>query len=140
MRAAVRRRARRAFTIIEAAISGVILMVGVIALIQIGRAAANQIDDIRRTQGQPAIAERLVHDQYEAIMALTGPATDSPPLVPPVGLDGAAYSVSGERYPSGDRSVGGEKLWCYRIQVKFQDKNFRVAEAESPAVFLWRQQ
>lgn len=127
----------RGFTLIEASITAVILMVGVIALIQIGKATTGQITDLRHTYGQPAIAERLIHDQAEAILA-ADTAPDPPPVVPPLGLGGITYEVEAARESGKDR--GG--LACYSIRVKFKGSYFKAGDPtsgpNSPAVYVWR--
>lgn len=82
----------RGFTLTEAAISAVILMVGAMALIRIGQTFLNQVTGIRQTQGHPPIAERLLHDQIQQIRASTMGATY--PLVPPLMLGTVIYSIA----------------------------------------------
>ena len=133
------------FTLIEAAITAVILMVGVIALIQIGKASASQIIDLRRTLGQPAVAERLIHDQMEAIRA-PALAPDPPQGVPPVsqcsgtgGQDCVIYEAIAKRQALLDITVPGtDSLKCYSVAVQLSGKNFKAGLVDAPAVYLWR--
>jgi Tfp pilus assembly protein PilE len=132
---------QRGFTLIEAAISAAILMLGVIALIEINRATSSQIQDIRRTTGQPAIAERLLHDQYEAIVApVVAPVSPNVPRVPPLGLDGVVYDVE----VTGDILRGpGNSIRCYTLRARFGPggaslPEFRAGPNLAPTVTVCR--
>ncbi len=133
-------RPERGFTLIEASITGVILMVGVIALVQVGRATSGQISDLRRTHGQPAIVERLLHDQYEAIMAAD--STVSIPQVAPLGLDGVVYQASASRDPSCDLAAGSSTIWCYQIVAQISSGstfvNMKAGPVDAPPLRMWR--
>lgn len=133
-------RGQGGFTLIEAAVSSIILMVGVIALVQVGRATTGQISDIRRVHGQPAIVERLIHDQYEAIMA--APSAASIPQVPPLGMDGVVYQATASLDPTGDIGTGPSKLFCYRIVAQISSGstfvNMKAGQVDAPPLRLWR--
>lgn len=132
-------RVENGFTLIEAAITAVILMVGVIALIQIGRTTSNQVLDIRRTHGQPAIAERLIHDQIEALMAATGSVV---PQVPPLGFDGVVYRARLARRTDCDFAIGSETLPCWEITAEISSGATFVpmmaGPVTAPPVRVWR--
>ncbi len=115
-------------------------MIGVVSLIQIARTSANQVADIRRTQGQPAIAERLIHDQMEAILAPVG-APNPAPVVPPIGQCAGPGSRDCTTYEAvaaktSGCNIGG--LQCYTISVRLQGKDFTAATSVAPPVRVWR--
>ncbi|MBM3270586.1 MAG: hypothetical protein FJZ01_23370 [Candidatus Sericytochromatia bacterium] len=118
------------FTLIEAALTGAVLMIGVIALIHISRTSMGQISDIRNTQGQPAFAESLIRDQIEAIMAAPGPGAF--PQVAPLLVDGNEYRV----VAVADGTEQGMNR--YRITVTFRGQPFKAGGVDAGAVYVWR--
>jgi Tfp pilus assembly protein PilV len=119
-------RRRRGFTLIEASISGAILMIGVISLINISRTSMNQITEMRVNQGHPAIAESLVHDQIEALRA--NPAAQVPPIV----LDGLEYRVAVSL------PVLEAGMSRYAVSVTFKTAAFKAGVLVAPPVYVWR--
>jgi Tfp pilus assembly protein PilE len=139
---------QQGFTLIEAAITAVILMVGVIALIQIGRTTQNQITSLRREEGQPAIAERLIHEQVVALKAraLVSPKPALAPI-PPMGLEGVIYQVVVET-PNPAPSPQPSGMTPYDISVRFGTPQpsptgtsllgpFKLGATDVPKVRVW---
>ncbi|MBM3271248.1 MAG: hypothetical protein FJZ01_26745 [Candidatus Sericytochromatia bacterium] len=126
----------RGFTLVEATLTAAVLMVGVISLIKIGQTSVNQIREIRRDLGQPAIAERLIHDQLEALMAEPAPPAAAP-RIPPLGIDGVVYEIRPTTAAcSACPNVTG--MTCYSFQVYFNNQPYKAGPYDAPCVYAWR--
>ena len=90
----IQRRRQGGFTLLEATIAAVVLMVGVVALIEIHRTLLNQVSDLRQNRANPVIIEQIIHDQIQYVRSnpRSGPTLTS--TIPLFLLDKATYEAT----------------------------------------------